>query len=174
MYVCDEHAAAGLAPVIEQPYQLVANAVRFDRDVVRNVPALIGPWRWRMRLQLGQGFDNQIELIPFVTLPKTLGAHDGSEPTARPGHPDRRLAARDRCGGRADQDVVVMLLLDRGPVAEAVCDRMRLGDEIDRYRFLRTVAARLQAEIIEPRGALIAGLGGFLGIADPSKFDEFL
>jgi len=62
-------------------------------------------------------------------------------------------------GGRAELVDAVKLFLDRGPIFERLRDRVRFVEERDGNRFLRTMRARLDAEIIKPRGALGA-VGG--------------
>ena len=49
-----------------------------------------------------------------------------------------------------DVDVVVELLLDRGPVFEGLGDRVLFIDKVDRDGLLGTVGIRLQAEVFEP------------------------
>src|SRR5262245_22003316 len=71
----------------------------------------------------------------------------------------RLLAASERRGAAENLHIVVELLLDRDPIRERLRDGMFLVHEIDGDGLLRTVTARLDAEILEPRGALFARLG---------------
>jgi len=52
--------------------------------------------------------------------------------------------------GFENLNVVVKLFVNGRPVTEDFGDRVLLFDDFDRYRFLGAVAARLNAEVIEP------------------------